>query len=155
MAMTLGGELKIKTIGIRYNDQYNIADQIEFKSAPCPEYKRLVAWLIKHGISLRSDWDVYTVHLFGKRGYYNESGTKHYLCHMPEKCLALLNELKEKVQYGDRLRLSELKELDNIDDLDYSIRYETECYGVRSTYYEITVYYKSRDKVRTVIQLGC
>ncbi|MBO6271742.1 hypothetical protein J6O48_03060 [bacterium] len=48
--------------------KHNYAKGIEFRTKPCNEYNKLKNWLIKKGINLKSDWDMYSIGLFGKRG---------------------------------------------------------------------------------------
>lgn len=131
--------------------KHNYAKGIEFRSKPCNEYNKLKSWLIRKGINLKSDWDMYSIELFGKRGQYDESGSKKYLAHKANVCNRILDELKQSYHYGDKLTLSELKEIDDIDT-GYSIEYETECYGTRIKYYDISIFAKS-GKIRKIIPL--
>lgn len=126
---------------------------IEFKAKPVIEYKKLINWLNRKGITQTiGDWDIYAIRLFGKRGYYNESGMKRYLAYYSDRCTQLLNELQQVYHYGDKLVLSKIKQEDEIEDLDYSIKYETECYGIRYNFYEVSIYTKG-GKLRKTIQL--
>lgn len=105
---------------------------------PCKEFDALNKFITKRtgkGIDILK-W--YDVDLFGKRGSYDESGNKTYLCFNAKKCAAILAEIKPKATAKDTMTFA-IVEQDYIDDLDYSIRYETECYGRRYNRLEVKV----------------
>ena len=79
--------------------------------------------------SVRSQLEkVYSVDLFGKRGWYSENGERFYL----KQSLGAMRELQKMI--GEKTIVKVVFENDdNIENLDYSRRYETECYGCRHT----------------------
>lgn len=69
----------------------------------------------------------YLSNLFGKRGQYNESGKRDYTAFNKNRCEKYINNIKS---FGRKKTNASIKNVDDIDT-DYSIRYETECYGQR------------------------
>lgn len=81
--------------------------------------------------------NAFCVKLFGKRGYYSESGERQYLpnCYWVTKQLAkILSENDSKVVSVETRTYDEI-------DTDYSRRYETECYGTKTT--DITIKFEN------------
>lgn len=94
---------------------------------PCKEYQQLSKLMEKkYGITLKVD-ELYIVNLFGKRGQYNESGKRDYTAFNKNRCEKYINNIKS---FGRKKTNASIKNVDDIDT-DYSIRYETECYGQR------------------------
>lgn len=87
----------------------------------------------KCGINL-TEKTLYSVRLFGKRSRYDESGRRHYYAYNEAECQSLLERVKS---FGRKQIVCEVKTHDDIDT-DYSIRYETECYGSREVTLEVT-----------------
>ena len=95
---------------------------LRFFSEGCKEFNELRDFVMRYGINLGLR-DLYNVRLFGKRGQYGESGERDYIAYNPNECKRLLEMAKKGCV--------EVKTLDDIENLDESIRYETECYGYR------------------------
>lgn len=96
---------------------------------PCGEFVTLNRLLKRYTSKELAITDLYVVDLFGKRGEYGESGDKSYLCYNPTYCQKLVNTIRGKKNSKDTLTFK-VATTDDIDT-DYSIRYETECYGRR------------------------
>lgn len=75
----------------------------------------------------------YSVKLFGKRGYYSEDGERKYY----------INDYRRMKKLADNLNgyagvISRYKQDEDIENLDYSRQYETECYGYKQHYIRVT-----------------
>jgi hypothetical protein len=94
------------------------------------------------------DYELYSVELFGKRGRYDESGMKEFLCHQPLRCKKALETLRKARTSGCTLSIK----LKNEDDGNYdeSVRYETEYYGCRTRIMEVTINTKGGKKKATI-----
>ncbi|MDD6552162.1 MAG: hypothetical protein PUF37_01045 [Prevotellaceae bacterium] len=97
----------------------------------CTEFVELKKYLLERFSFKIQQKDLYRVRLFGKRGYYDESGDKTYLCYLPKACAYLLQLLKSAK--GSRIKLY----FDDDIDTDDSIMYETECYGRRKVSFKV------------------
>lgn len=117
---------------------------------PCKEFLRLKSWLIKFANTSIKDFDIYDVHLFGKRGSYDEHGCKTFLCHKPERCAMLLKTLQSVRMTGDTLKVTVSND-DNVPDLDYSVEMETECYGHRHRVANVEITSKSGKRRGTIV----
>lgn len=95
---------------------------LRFFNEGCKEFSELRDVVKRYGINLGVR-DLYNVRLFGKRGRYGESGERDYIAYNPNECKKLLDRAKKWCV--------EVKTLDDIENLDESVRYETECYGYR------------------------
>lgn len=134
---------------------WNISKFIDVKSVylvpkPCKEYGQLQRWLAKYANFELKDFDLYSVGLFGKRGRYDESGMKHFLCHQPSRCKRVLEDLRKARTSGCTLSIK----LKNEDEGNYdeSVRYETEYYGHRDRTMQVSVRTKSgKEKVTFTI----
>lgn len=108
---------------------------------PCKEYGQLQRWLAKYGNFELKDYGIYSVRLFGKRGRYDESGMRHFLCHNPSRCKQALEQLRKQRTSGCTMSIK----LENEDEGNYdeSVRYETEYYGYRERTLVVTINTKS------------
>lgn len=132
---------------------WNIDKFIDVKSVylvpkPCKEYGQLQRWLAKYANFNLKDYELYSVRLFGKRGRYDESGMKEFLCHQPSRCKKALEKLRKERTTGCTLSIK----LKNEDDGNYdeSVRYETEYYGYRTRIMDVTINTKSGKKKATI-----
>lgn len=91
----------------------------------------------------------YEVKLFGKRGHYDESGNRVYFMLDPKLCNYYIQWIREHRSSRDILDVS-IEKYDYLDDLDYSIEYETECYGTRKVELSIKVLTPAR-KVKAIL----
>ena len=86
----------------------------------------------------------YSVRLFGKRGRYGESGDRTPMWNLDGKMERIKQffEQYESLFTEHKIKsidCSDFKMHDDVDDLDISIRLETECYGVRKPYGDIKI----------------
>ena len=96
---------------------------------PCRAFTTLSKLVAKkYGITLKVS-DLYSVRLFGKRGVYDESGERVYLAFRNSACQSLIDGIKA---WGRKRTKASIVNNDNVEGLEYSIRYETECYGTRT-----------------------
>lgn len=121
-----------------YHPNYcKVIRSIRMLGKPCKEFVALNKYLVKYGCDEMKQDQYYYVDLFGKRGQYDESGTRAYLCFRDKVCERMLAELRKKKSSRDTIKC-ESKTIDDIDT-EYSIRYETECYGQRVVMPQIIV----------------
>lgn len=100
-----------------------------YYSKPCKEFDELNKLLKKRCGKELGYKDLYRVDLFGKRGSYSESGSQYLFCYDAKYCTKAIKWVKDN--YKDKQKLTfEVTTIDDIDT-DYSVRYETECYGSR------------------------
>ena len=98
---------------------------------PCKEWATLTRLISKYQPQVNlSVIDNYQVDLFGKRGQYDESGKRVYYCTSSEWCKKAIEFIRKTKTTRDILKVWS-KVLDDDIDTNYSIRYETECYGRR------------------------
>lgn len=128
--------------------EFTDVKQVYLVPKPCKEYTQLQKWLAKYGNFNLKDFELYSVSLFGKRGRYDESGMKEFLCHQPLRCKKALERLRKERTTGCTLSIK----LKNEDDGNYdeSIRYETEYYGCRTRIMEVTINTKGGKKKATI-----
>ena len=133
---------------------WNVSKFIDVKSVclvpkPCKEYTQLQKWLAKHANFNLKDYELYSVRLFGKRGRYDESGRKVFLCHQPERCKKALEDLRKARTTGCTLSVT----LKNEDEGNYdeSVRYETEYYGCRERMMIVDINTKGGKKKASVM----
>jgi len=111
----------------------NFAPDMEFPSVfrtfgkPCKQFKELQKLAARKGLTIDVK-DLYKVRLFGKRGVYDESGERDYTAYNPRRCESIISGIKA---WGRKRVTLKVETVDDVDDLEYSIRYETECYGSR------------------------
>lgn len=125
---------------------------------PCRAYEKLIKRLRNadardnNGLPLlNSDMDLFRVDLFGKRGAYNEHGPKVFAMHYPEWCNEVSTWIVKNYRKGMALA-GEVDSDDWMDNLQESIRLETECYGVRHTILQLTATTpKGKEKKKTFI----
>lgn len=129
-------------------DKFTDVKQVYLVPKPCKEYKQLQKWLAKYGNFNLKDYELYSVELFGKRGRYDESGMKEFLCHQPSRCKKALETLRNARTSGCTMSIK----LENDDHGNYeeSVRYETEYYGVRYRVMNVTIYTKGGKKKATI-----
>ena len=140
----------------QYNETshwWNLSEFTDVKSVylvpkPCKEYGQLQRWLAKYANFNLKDYELYSVELFGKRGRYDESGMKEFLCHQPLRCKKALERLRKERTTGCTLSVK----LKNEDDGNYdeSVRYETEYYGCRTRIMDVTINTKGGKKKATI-----
>lgn len=107
----------------------NVIPTIKMLAEPCKEFEKLNKILLKYTNKTISPLKWYRVDLFGKRGTYDESGTPTYNCFDTRYCQQIIDYIKKHKSSKDKLTFS----ITTNDDIDteYSIKYETECYGRR------------------------
>lgn len=116
-----------------YSTATKIPHDIVLLAEPCKEFKSLANYVAKYGNTTIKEESIYAVSIGGKRGrVYGEEGDKRYLCHRPNKCKTLLDELRKIRGTNDKMTCS-FAVKDDIDpwELHCSIRNETEFGGVR------------------------
>lgn len=130
------------------SSEFTDVKQVYLVPKPCKEYTQLQKWLAKYGNFNLKDYELYSVRLFGKRGRYDESGMKEFLCHQPSRCKKALEKLRKERTTGCTLSIK----LKNEDDGNYdeSVRYETEYYGYRTRIMDVTINTKSGKKKATI-----
>lgn len=106
---------------------YDYCKGVSYENHPCKEFNELNDYLYGRFHKRLGMHDLYKVRLFGKRGQYDESGDKSYLCHRPLACKNMKFTLEHETK-GNSLGFA----TDDDIDTDYSRRYETECYGCRT-----------------------
>lgn len=124
-AKGLGADIENCTLNFTYDMLHSDGEfpkTLRFFTEGCEEFKELQHLVMRDGINLNPK-DLYRVRLFGKRGVYDESGSRSYLAYNPTECKKLI----ELVKHNN----VKVKTIDDVEDLDLSIRYETECYGAR------------------------
>ena len=99
-------------------------------SKPCKEFNQLAKLVAKkYGINLQIT-DLYSVRLFGKSGRYDEYGNRNYnAAYNSALCQRYIDYIKS---FGRKRTTCKLVSDDEIEDLEYSIRALTECYGYRT-----------------------
>lgn len=75
----------------------------------------------------------YSVKLFGKRGYYSEDGERKYYINDYRRMKKLADNLNGQAGF-----ISHYRQDEDIENLDYSRQYETECYGYKQHYIRVT-----------------
>lgn len=123
---------------------------------PCTEFTKLINYIKKYTNKQISFEEIYKVNISGKRGrVYGEDGERFYLAHSPKFCNNILDVLKKNRGSKDKMLISEKITFDDIDSLDlqYSIRNETEFYGMREQKYKITIITPS-GKQKAVVNIG-
>lgn len=106
---------------------------------PCKEFVKLCKTLEKHAdISIHLA-DLYSVNISGKRGgNWRESGSKTYYAFSPRICTVVLEWIHKNKRPSDRL-IANIEEGEDCEDMEYSRRYETECYGVKHRYLSLVI----------------
>ena len=140
-----------------YNETSNWWNASEFTDVksvylvpkPCKEYTQLQKWLAKYGNFELKDYELYSVRLFGKRGRYDESGMRMFLCHEPTRCKKALEMLRKERTTGCTLSVKVTNEDDG--NYDESVRYETEYYGQRVRMLDVAIYTKSGKQKTSVM----
>lgn len=147
----------VETETVTYNETSNWWNSNSFtdvKSAyivpkPCKEYTQLQKWLAKYGNFELKDYELYSVRLFGKRGRYDESGMRMFLCHKPTRCKKALEKLRKQRTSGCTLSVKVVNEDDS--NYDESVRYETEYYGYRERIAVVSIYTKGGKQKASVV----
>lgn len=126
--------LEITDSEIRYSyglsDSETLPTQFRLYSKPCKEFVQMNRMIQRYTAKNIAMKDLYSVNLFGKRGQYDESGDQNLRCYNSAFCQSVIDWIRTHKLTSDTLSVK-VEKRDYIDDLDYSIRYETECYGQR------------------------
>ena len=116
-----------------YSTATKVPHDIVLLAEPCREFRSLANYVRKYAGTAVEGERIYSVTIGGKRGrVYGEEGDRRYLCHRPDRCKALLDELRRIRGANDRMTCA-FAVRDDIDpwELQCSIRNETEFGGVR------------------------
>lgn len=128
--------INMKSIGENWN-YTDVIDNIAIIN-PCKEFTKLQKLILKKtGYELKP-LDLYRVRTSGKRGaYYEDVRDRNYLSVDPQKCS---RELENLTKFFKPRRECKCKIVHHSDtsDRNYSMYYETECYGSKETALEIT-----------------
>lgn len=156
------GDLSWTTNEVNLSSSWYRTDNVEFPSLvslvgkPCKEFTSLANYMEKYCGKKITTTDIYSVGIGGKRGrVYGEEGHRYYLAHYPNKCAAILKELREYRGSKDVVNTSAFKQVDDIDEweLECSIRNEVEFSGARYNQCEVTIKTPS-GKVKRVVRIG-
>lgn len=113
----------------------NTIPTIKMLAEPCKEFGQLNKMLVKYANKTINPLEWYRTDLCGKRGTYNESGTPTYNCFDTRCCQQIIDYIRKHKSSKDKLTFN-INANDDIDT-EYSIKYETECYGRR--YMSLTI----------------
>lgn len=102
------------------------------------EFDTLNKLLTKYTNKSLNPYEWYVVRLFGKRGKYDESGDKTFRCYDNSRCQRAIDVIRKYCTSKYDILTWSLVKYDDIDT-DYSIHYETECYGYRDIKLHIIV----------------
>lgn len=123
-----------KVVGSLFDRQ---VERIIVAVKTCKEFAALNRTLSRHSGKTLDPFQLYNVRLTGKRGRYGESGQPEYGMHNAEACAEALSWIRKHKTAADKLSWV-VADYDDIDT-EYSIKYETECYGVRHKELNITL----------------
>lgn len=138
------------------SDYIKIPNNFTLFSKPCNEFKSLTKYIEKHCGKTINLTDIYSVAIGGKRGrVYGEESDRYYLAYNPNKCLSILQELRDCRCSRDIINTSAIKQVDDIDDweLECSIRNEVEFSGVRYKECNVTIQ-TPNGKTKKIIRVG-
>jgi hypothetical protein len=125
----------------------NIIPKVCLADAACPEYKSLMNFINKYGLSEYKgkvnlgNYDLFSAAMGGKRGrLWDEYGERVFLDNKPKKCARLLEELRKNRGTKDAM-ICERGEENYIDPEEqrYSAYAEIECEGEKRKYLLITI----------------
>jgi hypothetical protein len=125
----------------------NIIPKVCLADAACPEYKSLMNFINKYGLSEYKgkvnlgNYDLFSAAMGGKRGrLWDEYGERVFLDNKPKKCARLLEELRKARGTKDTMTCKRGEE-NYIDPEEqrYSAYAEIECEGEKRKYLEITI----------------
>lgn len=138
------------------SNYFKFPKRVVLLSKPCKEFISLSKYLEKYcGVTINI-CDIYQVCIGGKRGrIYGEDSSREYLAYKPNRCKYLLDELRKYRNSNDKVIVSQIQQVDDIDDLSlqYSIKYETEFDGIRRSQIEITIK-TPKDKIKKNIVIS-
>lgn len=129
--------------------EVSIIPKVCLADAPCSEYKSLMNYINKYGVSegygsypvRMTNYEFFSAAMGGKRGsLWDEYGERLFLDNKPKKCARILAELRKVRGSKDRMvcKRGEEKYMDDIDR-QYSIMHEIECDGEKRQYLSITI----------------
>ena len=125
----------------------NIIPKVCLADAACPEYKPLMNFINKYGLSEYKgkvnlgNYDLFSAAMGGKRGrLWDEYGERVFLDNKPKKCARLLEELRKARGTKDTMTCKRGEE-NYIDPEEqrYSAYAEIECEGEKRKYLQITI----------------
>lgn len=125
----------------------NIISKVCLADAPCSEYKSLMNFINKYGLSEYKgkvnlgNYDLFSAAMGGKRGrLWDEYGERIFLDNKPKKCARLLEELRKARGTKDTMTCKRGEE-NYIDPEEqrYSAYAEIECEGEKRKYLQITI----------------
>lgn len=127
----------------------SIIPKVCLADAPCTEYKSLMNYINKYGVSegygsypiRMTNYEFFSAAMGGKRGsLWDEYGERLFLDNKPKKCARILAELRKVRGSKDRMvcKRGEEKYMDDIDR-QFSIMHEVECDGEKRKYLSITI----------------
>jgi hypothetical protein len=123
------------------NEPETVTDGIILYAEPCKEFKSLAKWIEKFTGFKLGMFDMYDVRISGKRGrFFDEDSDRVYTCYWVQKCRGMIDWIIKNRSSRDTMT-AEIRTKDECDeeDLRYSIRNETECYGHRRSYLHLEV----------------
>lgn len=127
----------------------SIIPKVCLADAPCSEYKSLMNYINKYGVSegygsypvRMTNYEFFSASMGGKRGVlWDEYGERYFLDNKPRKCERVLGELRKYRKSKDRM-VCQKGEENYIDEEERrnSLYYEIECEGEKRRYLKITI----------------
>lgn len=136
-------DVEVKKEGV-YVGYGNFTPDFEFPvifrkfCTPCRSFLKLSEIFKRSGAGELPFKEWYSVNTSGKRGTYSESGERRYYCYDEQLCANILAWLKQKKTSRDTVEFKIVHNEDT-EDRNYSMYYETECYGSVDNNLEITI----------------
>lgn len=143
--------VETKEVG-SYPYYYDLIMRVISINNPSKEFVTIQKYLLKYANFNLKKNACYVADTSGKRGYYSEDSTsRKYICFNEKRCARFLEELKKLKSSRDILKV-EYYELNDEEDKEHSMYYETECYGSVEKTIKVTVMTPTK-KVKGVVTL--